>query len=137
MKQQGRQAGANAGKQRPEPLVTMSEQAQAEWRRVVDALPVDWFGPETWALLEAYCNSVAQMRWLEAEAAKLQDDVPKNGLDLQLYAYYRKQSAAEATLMANLATKLRITLQASASKDKSKDKGSKGGPKPWESLDDK
>lgn len=131
MKQQGRQAGALVKKARPKPLAAMSAAASAEWLRVVNALPADWFGPETWALLEAYCNSVAQMRWLEAEAVKLQAMSASEGLDLQMYAYYRKQSAAEATLMGNLATKLRITLQASASKDKSKE-SSGGGPKPWD-----
>lgn len=132
MKQQGRQKGAQAHKaERPEPLPAMLPAAQAEWRRVVDALPADWFGPETWALLEAYCNCVAQMRWLDAEAQKLQAAAAHSGLDVSLYAYYRKQSAAEATLMGNLATKLRITLQASASKDKGKG-STGGGPKPWD-----
>lgn len=131
MKQQGRQKGAIVKHTRPKPLSAMSADAAAEWKRVVGALPADWFGPETWALLEAYCNSVAQMRWLDTEALKLQNEVAANGLDLQMYSFYRKQSAAEATLMGNLATKLRITLQASASKDKSKTTTG-DGPKPWD-----
>lgn len=120
--------------QRPAPPERMSPEAREEWQRVVNALPADWFGAETWALLEAYCNSVAQMRWLDAKAFELQQESVQHGLDVTLYSYYRKQSSAEAVLMANLATKLRITLQASASKDKGKG-SSGGGPKPWDDPD--
>lgn len=138
MKQQGRQGGKGPPplKPRPEPPEHIADEAKAEWQRVVDALPADWFGPETWALLEAYCNSVAQMRWLDAAAVKLQRESVLHGLDVTLYSYYRKQSSAEAVLMANLATKLRITLQASTTKDKGKGSGA-AGPKPWEDADGK
>jgi hypothetical protein len=58
-----REALGPIGQQRrPEPPEHLSKEAAEVWREVVGATRVDWFGVETWPLLEQYCRHACLAR---------------------------------------------------------------------------
>src|SRR5687767_7349624 len=62
--------------QRPEPPKHLSKAAAAVWREVVSGVRVDWFGRETWPLLEQYCRHVCLARVIaEAIPSEIGDDI--------------------------------------------------------------
>jgi phage terminase small subunit len=44
--------------QRPSPPLELDSSAAEVWRSTVEALPIGWFGVETWPLLMLYCQYV-------------------------------------------------------------------------------
>ena len=117
--------------ERPEPSLQLTPEQQDIWIRVCDALPADWFGPETYDVLIQYCrhvdagNKIAQL--LDAELSR-------NPLDLVEIEKLTKMQERESRTMVSLATKMRITQQSSYT-DKSSSTakaGSRNKSRPWE-----
>ena len=90
--------------QRPDPLAHLNEAEQEVWRVVVQRMPVDWFPPETWDLLAAYCNHVVAQREIKAMS-------PDDEGDLMVMNRWRQMLKRESEAMTSLGTKLRITNQ--------------------------
>lgn len=101
--------------QRPDAPYDLDDEGAAEWQRVVEAMPADWFGPETFALLADYCRHVVSARHMSQLVAQLQKapGVDMDGLDKALKMRERETRAASS-----LATRLRITKQATQRADK-------------------
>lgn len=103
--------------------------AQAEvWRSVVDRLPADWFPRETWPLLSQYCRHVVSAE----HVAKLIHDLEakEGGFDINEYDQLLKMQEREGRALSSLATRMRLTQQATYDKSKTKPKEAK---KLWES----
>ena len=113
---------------RPEAPATLTPDQAQEWSVTVDALPADWFGPETWALLESYCRHVASAR---RYSAMIEAEEASNDLDIVLLDKLGKMRERETRAAASYATRLRITKQATQRADKVIN-GRGGGKKPWE-----
>lgn len=102
---------------RPKPPATLSDEQGSVWLAVVEALPADWFGRETWGMLEQYCKHAVSAR----RVADLIDAEEKaSELDLERYDRLLKMQEREGRAMSSLATRLRITKQATTHKDTKK-----------------
>jgi hypothetical protein len=130
MIQRGRKSAAQlavvpiSAVQRPEPPEELSEEEAAIWRATVGGMRPDWFGPETWPLLTAYCSHAALAQCLRVT---LQRMTPGDKGFGRLAAMQTRESKT----MASLATKLRITPQ--ANRQSARDgRNASWGPKPWE-----
>jgi hypothetical protein len=66
--------------QRPDAPYDLTDEQADVWRQVVVALPADWFGPETWHLLEATGREV--------------DARTKASLEVQMVTLRKKIAAA-------------------------------------------
>ena len=102
---------------RPDPPRTLNDEQSFVWTQVVGALPSTWFGKETWCLLEQYCKHVVSSRRISdlIAAAEREDD-----LDVERYDRLLKMQEREGRAMSSIATRLRITKQATTHKDTKK-----------------
>ena len=102
---------------RPEPPSHLTDEQAEEWRAVVDTLPAEWFSRETHSMLAQYCRHVVTARRVsqmidsaESEAAPDIDQLDK------LY----KMQEREGRAMSSLATRMRMTQQATYDKSRKK-----------------
>lgn len=112
---------------RPEPPADLSDEQADEWREVVNRLPADWFPRETWAILAQYCRHVTRARRLAQliERAEQAEEV-----DIKEYRDLLRSEEEQSRAIASLATKMRISQQATY--DKSKTKGKATTKRPWD-----
>jgi phage terminase small subunit len=110
---------------RPEPPPALTPAQAKLWRKVVQAMPANWFRPEMLEGLEAYCVGVTRWRAIAARVNTLQDT---GKVDDEFYRTVRQESQAMRAMMA-LATKLRLTPRSLYDKTK---KRAVSLRKPWE-----
>jgi hypothetical protein len=113
---------------RPEPPYELEDEAAAVWRATVDALPADWFGAETHPVLTQYCRHVVAAGRLSQLIRQIEG---ADQLDIKSYDAALKMHEREGRAMSSLATRLRITKQATAS-EKAK-KPPQKFDRPWNS----
>ncbi|MEY4634807.1 MAG: hypothetical protein RJA55_605 [Acidobacteriota bacterium] len=111
---------------RPEAPAELTDEQSEEWRQVVNRLPADWFGRETHAMLTNYCRHVVSARRIAQLIAAAEESDP---LDIEHYDRLGKMAERESRIIASLATKMRISQQASYDKGKKKPVGIE---KPWD-----
>lgn len=93
---------------------------QAEtWWKIVDALPADWFRPEYLDLLVQYCRHEARAQ-LIAEALDEWDRFPVQPENRVKYTELLREELAQSKAMIDIATKLRMTAQATHDKFRTK-----------------
>jgi hypothetical protein len=121
-------ARATAMLARPDAPYDLSDEAADEWRAVVNRLPADWFPRETHAMLAQYCRHVVAARRCSQLIAKTEN---AKTLDVELYDRLLKMQEREGRAISSLATRMRLSQQATTSADKTK--GRRGPtPAPWE-----
>lgn len=113
--------------QRPKAPDHLTPEQVAIWDYTVNAMPADWFRPETLEILAQYCRHVVEAR----DVARLIEDMKANADEFnpREYALLLRCQKAESEIINSTATKLRITLQSTY--DKSKKKGNQT-KRPWE-----
>ena len=91
------------------PPEDLTEDQAKRWRSIVDANPVDWFGPNTAPLLKEYVRAEAMCDLLafQIEAAMAGDPV-ETALLLKGYLDMRDKESKRLT---SIGTKLRLTQQ--------------------------
>lgn len=111
---------------RPEPPEELTDEQAGEWRSICNSLPADWFRRETYALLAQYCRHVVTSRRIAQliEAAEAASE-----FDLLEYDRLGKMAERESRILASLATKMRISQQATYDKSKKKPTQAK---RPWD-----
>ncbi len=114
---------------RPKPPREMNTEQGEVWSPIVDALPPEWFPPETHQSLVSYCRHVVQARRI----AELIDAEVEGGDDFDLRRYDKllAMQERESRAMSSLATRMRLTQQSTYDKEKSKGKG-RGMKRPWD-----
>lgn len=112
--------------ERPRAPEDLTAEQQEIWRETVEAMPPNWFRPETHQSLSHYCVHVAEGRYIAGLIEEM-----KGNPDLEVEKYDRlcKMQERESRAAELKARSLRLTLQSTY--DKSKKKGSPG-KKPWE-----
>lgn len=146
----GRNAGAELAMpsptvkvERPDAPYDLTDEEAEEWWAVVNRMPADWFLRETHALLTAYCRHVVEARHVAQEKALFQKTIAEHieaaedtggKLAVMVSAQkvmdrYRKMQERESRAKAMLATKLRISQQATYDPKKKKPLQVK---RPWE-----
>lgn len=113
---------------RPDAPYDLTDEQSDEWWAVVNRMPAEWFPRETHAMLAQYCRHVVRARRIAqllnaAESAK--------EFDVKEYRDLLRSEEEQSRAIASLATRMRLSQQATY--DKSKGKGKAGGvKKPWE-----
>lgn len=103
--------------QRPKPPSELTEEQAEEWRAVVDRLPADWFGRETFALLAQHCRHVCRARRL----AQMLDEAERaDGFEIDNYAKLLREEIAQSNIIQSLATRMRISQYSSYDAKKTK-----------------
>jgi hypothetical protein len=112
---------------RPEPPDELTDEQASEWKAIVSRMPADWFGRETHGMLAQYCRHVIASRRVAQliEANEQSDD-----FSLEAYDTLLKMQEREGRAMSALATRMRISQQASYDKQKKKPHGP--AKRPWE-----
>jgi hypothetical protein len=111
--------------QRPDAPYELTDEQAQEWWAVVNRMPADWFPRETHGLLAQYCRHVVAAR----RVAQLVAAEEAGEFDLGRYDQLLKMQEREGRALSSLATRLRITLQATVSPKTQKPSQNK---KPWE-----
>ena len=114
--------------ERPLPPADLTIEQKREWVEVVNRLPADWFPRETWALLSQYCRHVVAAR----HVAQLLERVESlDEVEVEQYDRLLKMQEREGRAISSLATRMRMSQQASY--DAKRGKGSQSiTKKPWE-----
>ena len=113
--------------QRPDAPYDLTDEQSEEWWAVVNSLPADWFPRESHGVLSQYCRHVVTARRVAQLVAACEADAD---MDLAQYDQLLKMQEREGRALSSLATRLRITQQATVSAKTQKPKAIK---KPWES----
>jgi hypothetical protein len=113
--------------QRPPAPAELNPEESQVWEDTVSSLQADWFRGETLPLLTQYCRHVVEARFLTGRLAILRN---AETFDDRQYAGLLRSRVAETKAITTLATKLRITPQATYDKTKVKRSGDR---RPWES----
>lgn len=121
-------AGVIEAVQRPDAPYDLTDEQASEWWAVVNRLPADWFPRETHAMLADYCRHVVKSRRI---SQLVTDAESKKIIDVDALDKLYKMAERESRAISSLATRMRISQQATSTHRA--DKGSKGVRKPWES----
>jgi hypothetical protein len=111
---------------RPEPPGELTDEQASEWKAIVNRLPADWFGRETHSMLAQYCRHVVAARRVAQLIEACEADEHMNVED---YDRLLKMQEREGRAMSSLATRMRISQQATYDKQKKKPTGIT--QKPW------
>jgi phage terminase small subunit len=88
---------------RPEPPENLPEAARDEWRRIVAAMPADWFTEEMWPLLSALCGVSVTLGRITREL-NCQKKIDGSG-----FAELSRLQATLSEQVMRMSTKLRLT----------------------------
>ena len=143
MKKRGRKSAASLEIATPAVIETISRPAcphdlgdeEAEvWFTVVNRLPADWFPAETHPLLTQYCRATIQARrvaeLMERALSDIDPETKEPTLTVAAYDRLLKMQARQSATLASLATKMRISQQATTNHRGNKKQVS--AKKPWE-----
>lgn len=119
--------GAIETLQRPDAPYDLTDEQSAEWWAVVNRLPADWFPRETHGMLADYCRHVVKSRRIAQLVAEAE---ASDELDVGLLDKLYKMAERESRAISSLATRMRISQQATSTHRANK--GTKGVRKPWE-----
>jgi hypothetical protein len=97
---------------RPDAPYDLTDEQAEEWWAVVNRLPADWFPRETHGVLAQYCRHVVTARRVAQLVAACEAEAD---LDLAQYDQLLKMQEREGRALSSLATRLRITQQATVS----------------------
>jgi len=113
---------------RPPPLDGLNKAQADEWLAIVNRMPADWFPRETHQLLAQYCRHSVSAQMLSKRIDKM--ELAKE-MDFDAYEKLLKMREREGRAMSSLATRMRISQQATYDKTKSR-QSAKEADKPWE-----
>ena len=126
--------------ERPDAPYDLTDEESREWWAVVDRMPADWFPRETHGLLAQYCRHIVAARHVATMIRELETAI---GLEAQgaedraaiLLAAAKpldrllKMQDREGRAISSLATRMRISQQASYDKTRKKGDAAK---RPWD-----
>jgi chaperone required for assembly of F1-ATPase len=116
---------------RPLPPDELTTEQADEWSAVVDRMPADWFPRETHGMLVQYCRHVIAARRIAQLIARIEK---AKKLDLDEYDKLLKMQEREGRAVSSLATRMRITQQATVRAESAKKPAQI--PAPWEDDDE-
>lgn len=114
---------------RPEAPEELTAEEAEIWIMVVDRCPADWFPAETHPLLIQYCRHIVNARILSNVKEDYLDPSKADKFDLKTYREILKSEEEQSRAISSLATRMRLSQQATYHPEKKKP-GPKNGP-PW------
>jgi len=121
-------AGAVSRMDRPAPPSELTREQATEWVAVVERMPGGYFPRETHPVLVQYCRHVVTARRV-AQLLAATEAAPT--LDLDNYARLLKLQEAEGRAISSLATRMRLTQQATVNAKVQKPIDMGTSEKPW------
>lgn len=112
--------------ERPDAPYDLTDEQTQEWWAVVNRLPADWFPRETHGMLAQYCRHIVTARRVAQLVAAAEK---KKEFDVADYDRLLKMQEREGRAISSLATRMRISQQATFDKERKKPKTVS---KPWE-----
>lgn len=94
---------------RPDAPYDLTDEQAQEWWAVVNRMPADWFPRETHGMLTQYCRHVVAARKVAQIIAKAENS---KTLDVDEYDRLLKMQEREGRAISSLATRMRISQQA-------------------------
>jgi chaperone required for assembly of F1-ATPase len=116
---------------RPLPPNELTPEQTEEWRAVVDRMPADWFPRETHGLLVQYCRHVVAARRI---AQLINKTERAKAFDVDVYDKLLKMQEREGRAISSLATRMRITQQATVRAESARKPEQLAAP--WEEDDE-
>ena len=113
--------------ERPKAPHDLHDEEVEVWHAVVSSMPADWFDSGTQPLLAQYCRHVVQARRLAELIERATSDA---NLMIEDYDRLLKMQQRESMAMCSLATKMKVTQQATT--NFRGNKKTQAGRKPWE-----
>jgi hypothetical protein len=101
---------------RPDAPYDLTDEEAQEWIAIVNRMEAGHFPRETWPLLTSYCRITVQDRRNEAMIREALGRQPK--FEFGLYERLIKIQQANAKALASLATKMRLSQQATNDRDR-------------------
>jgi len=111
---------------RPSPPAELTVEQAAEWRAVVSRMAPEWFPRETHGLLATFCRHVVAARRV---ARLIETCVAAEPINVDQFDQLLRLQERESRAISSLATRMRITQQATVHKSRQKPEQS---PSPWE-----
>ena len=137
MKQRGRTSAAAlevaapvTREDRPDAPYDLTDEQAEEWWAIVNRMPADWFSRETHGMLAQYCRHVMAARRVAQLVADHESGSGDGEFDVETYDRLLKMQEREGRAISSLATRMRISQQATYDKSKAKPKQVK---RPWQS----
>ena len=112
--------------ERLRPPHDLNDEEVEVWHAVVSTMPADWFDKGTAPILSQYCRHAVQARRLGEMIERATSDAE---LDIRDYDRLLKMQQRESAALSSLATKMRITQQATTNHRGNKTSQAR---KPWE-----
>ena len=100
---------------RPEPLADLTTEQRIEWILVVNSLPADFFPAHSHNVLAQYCRHAVACRHVSQMIERLES---ADMIDIDDYNKLLGMQERESRVLVSLATKMRITQQATILPDK-------------------
>lgn len=122
-------AGAVSRLERPAPPSELTDEQATEWWAVVNRMPATYFPRETHAMLVQYCRHVVTARRVAQLIAATEMQSPIN---VDVYKDLLKMQEAEGRAISSLATRMRLTQQATVNAKTQKPLDLGAAKKPWE-----
>lgn len=114
--------------QRPDAPYDLTDEQSEEWWAVVNRMPADWFPRETHGMLSQYCRHVVAARRV---AQLVSSEESKAEIDVDVYDRLLKMQEREGRAISSLATRMRISQQATVRAEGAKKP--KEIERPWQS----
>jgi len=102
---------------RPKPPADLTPEQAEEWRAVVSRLDPGWFPRETHGILAQYCVHVAERKDIDLMISEMKGNPD---FDLKEYDQLLKMREREGRAASSLATRMRLTQQATYDPKKKK-----------------
>lgn len=103
--------------ERPDAPYDLTDEQSTEWWAVVNRMPADWFPRETHGMLSQYCRHVVAARRVAQLIAKAEKS---KTLDVDEYDKLLKMQEREGRAISSLATRMRISQQATVRADQAR-----------------
>jgi hypothetical protein len=119
---------------RPDPPAELSKDEAAEWCAIVQQMPPQWFGRETWPVLVELCGLITTSRRVARELAQVSRRSLKEDANFSKFKMLSRMKLQHAEAIGNLSTKLRLTHQSRYERDTAANarRQTSQRPKPWE-----
>lgn len=98
--------------QRPDAPYDLTDEQAEEWWAVVNRMPADWFPRETHGMLAQYCRHVVAARRVAQLVTSIEAE---KVFDIGAYDKALKMQEREGRAISSLATRMRISQQATVS----------------------
>ena len=119
---------------RAEPPAELSAVEASFWRAVVETKPPEWFLPDTYPLLLAYCRARSASEIIAQQLAAFEPAWMETPEGLARYDKLTQIQARQTMLLTTLATKMRLAQQSRYTETAANTAAKHGlaGTKPWQ-----